>query len=94
MTTGRLFLAPLLHALRGGDYKSALRWRRAPLLNEAPVSDREQFLCGRSDNGGVRILDRQRASSQALLADANLLVRVRLRDALPKSGTDIEWVEQ
>ena len=76
MTIARLFLAPLLAALGGRGALAGLAWTPAPLL--APVPDagpRESFLCAEWRDGGVRVIDRQSASAQFLLAGADALVR-------------------
>jgi molybdopterin molybdotransferase len=76
LTTARLFLAPLLCRLTGRPAATALRWRTAPLaVPVAPGGDRETFLCGDWDGEQVRLIDKQSASAQARLADANVLVR-------------------
>jgi molybdopterin molybdotransferase len=77
MTTARLFLVPLIRALGGRELDGALAWQSRPLLSDAdPGGDRESFLCGTQTAEGVHILKRQSASSQLMLAAANVLVRV------------------
>ena len=76
LTTARLFLAPLLAELGGQGAAAGLRWSNLPLSYPAPANgDREAFLCATRCDGDVRILDRQSASSQAMLAQADVLVR-------------------
>jgi molybdopterin molybdotransferase len=76
LTTARLFLAPLLAGLGGRGVAAGLQWSHVPLSHPAPANgDREAFLCAVLCDGGIRILDRQSASSQATLAQADLLVR-------------------
>ena len=83
MTVARLFLVPLLTGLGGRGTQSGLRWTPLPLVaTVGAAGDRESFLCAEADDDGVRIIDRQSASSQAMLARADLLVR-RSRSAPP-----------
>jgi molybdopterin molybdotransferase len=91
MTVARLFLAPLLTGMGGRGVAAALRWQRYPLLEDAaPMGDREAFLCADRYGEGVRLLARQNASDQAMLARADALVRIRPgSDALP-AGSCVE----
>ncbi len=76
MTVARLFLAPLLTGLGGRGVHAALKWTDAPLL--APVADagpREAFLCAELSDDGIRVIERQSASAQHMLAAADVLVR-------------------
>lgn len=76
MTIARLFLAPLLTALGGRGFDAGLCWTAAPLAAEAPnVGARETFLCAEWSGAGVRVLERQVASVQGMLARADVLVR-------------------
>ncbi|MGH6617455.1 molybdopterin molybdotransferase MoeA [Sphingomonas sp.] len=76
LVTARLFLAPLLCRLTGRPMSAALSWRPAQLAVALDGNgDREAFLCGAWDGRAARALDRQAASSQALLALTNILIR-------------------
>ncbi|MGK6319157.1 molybdopterin molybdotransferase MoeA [Sphingomonas sp. DT-204] len=76
MTVARLFLAPLLTALGGRGFAAGLGWRELPLIAVAPeTGNRESFLCAQRDEAGVRVIERQSASGQLMLAVADLLVR-------------------
>lgn len=76
MTVARLFLAPLLCALSGRGFDTALNWREMPLAASAVAAgSREMFLYARLDGDRVDILPRQSASAQLPLVSANLLVR-------------------
>ena len=88
MTVSRLFLAPLLVALQGRPWASALQWKECPtLLSIAPNGEREAILCADESSGGVRLLDGQNASDQARLALANSLVRLPpFAPAVPAGG--------
>lgn len=76
LTVARLFLAPLLAGLGGRQPSDALDWEMRPLA--APVAangGREAFLCAARAEDGVRLLDRQLASGQAILAQTRILLR-------------------
>lgn len=76
MTVARLFLAPLLTGLGGRGTAPALRWENAILAEPAGPGDaREAFLCAERMEDGVRLIERQSASAQCMLAAADLLVR-------------------
>lgn len=76
LTVARLFLAPLLAGLSGRPLASALDWRTATLVDAIPANgSREAFLCAAEEGDRVRLLDRQSASGQALLAHTRFLVR-------------------
>jgi len=80
LTTARLFLAPLICALSGAGFDRPLAWHERRLTHDAPGgSDRDQFLCATGDEvgDGVRIIERQEASAQMMLAQADLLVERR-----------------
>ena len=76
LTVSRLFLAPLLAGLSGRSTSSALDWGMATLAEAVPANGpREAFLCAAAEGGSVRMLDRQSASGQALLARTQFLIR-------------------
>jgi molybdopterin molybdotransferase len=78
LVTARLFLVPLLCGLLGRPLSAALPWRSLALAASlAAGEDRETFFCGvaEADGGTVRAVDRQRASGQASIATANVLIR-------------------
>jgi len=86
MTVARLFLAPLLRATGGRDFDGALRWREYRLVNDLDApSPRERFLCARRADHGVAVIERQAASDQARLAQADLLIRIESGD-FPERG--------
>lgn len=88
MTVARLFLVPLLTGLAGRDVQEALDWRPMRLTADLEgFGDRESFLCAEIDRDGVRVIERQSASSQAMLARADVLVR-RPPSAAPLSIGD------
>lgn len=76
LVTARLFLAPLLLRMSGGDPVGALRWRTAPLA--APLlanGDRETFVRARWAGSQVMPLSDQDSGAQRALAAAELLIR-------------------
>lgn len=74
--TARLFLAPLLAGLGGGV--AALEWRTARLGAPLEACDeRETFVRGVREGDRVRALDDQNSGSQAVLAQADVLIRRR-----------------
>lgn len=76
LTVARLFLAPLLAGLSGRSASSALDWGMVSLTEAIPANGpREAFLCAAAEGRSVRLLDRQSASGQALLARTQFLIR-------------------
>ena len=76
LTTARLFLSPLITCLLGGNVADALPWQLLPALGPIEANGpREAFLCAATSFRGVELSDRQDASGQARLAQANALVR-------------------
>jgi len=76
LVTARLFLAPLIEALGGGRYRAALDWFTLPLGEAVPApGTREHFARGRERDGKAWPLANQQSSSQATLAQADLLIR-------------------
>ncbi|EAT07270.1 molybdopterin molybdotransferase MoeA [Sphingobium sp. 10 DY56-G10] len=78
LTTARLFLAPMIAAMSGAGFASALRWSsHASSLALEEGGDRDQFLCGVTQGNTVRTIERQQASAQMMLAQADVLVERR-----------------
>ncbi|MDE2184602.1 MAG: molybdopterin molybdotransferase MoeA [Alphaproteobacteria bacterium] len=93
LVTARLFLAPLLTGMVGGDANVVLAWRKLPLT--VPVdacAERETFLRARADVGGVRPLSNQDSAAQKAIADCNLLIRHRAGAPPVAAGTLVEAV--
>jgi len=90
MTVARLFLAPLLTALGGRGVAPALRWERVPLVDDVSAGEREAFLCAERLDEGVRVLARQSASAQCMLAQADALVRLPAGAGALPAGTCVE----
>jgi molybdopterin molybdotransferase len=88
MTVARLFLAPLLAALSGQGTRAAMTPTMLPLAADAPTASREQFLCGFAEAGAVRVVERQAASSQLMLRNAEMLVRLPGQSELLRAGTN------
>lgn len=90
LTVARLFLAPLLAGLSGRSPSSALDWRVASLAESVPANGpREAFLCAAAEGGSVRLLDRQSASGQALLARTQFLIRRPANAPALAAGTPV-----
>ncbi len=78
LTTARLFLAPMIAAISGSGFASALRWSCHPAAYALePGGDRDQFLCGLMEADAARIIERQQASAQLMLAQADMLIERR-----------------
>jgi molybdopterin molybdotransferase len=93
LVTARLFLAPILTGMAGGDATAALAWRKLPLA--APVGacgQRETFLRARCDPDGATPLPNQDSAAQKATADSNLLIRRRAGAPPATSGTHIEAI--
>ncbi len=87
MVTGRLFLAPLLAGLSGGDSAAALRWREERLAAALPATaDRETFYRARATPKGLEPFTDQDSGSQKVLADADVLIRRRPFDPAADPG--------
>ena len=88
LTVARLFLAPLLAGLGGGEPGSALEWTRLPAAHDVErQAEREAFLIGDTVGGAARLLDRQEASAQLLLGQATILIRRPARAARSREGS-------
>jgi len=76
LVTARLFLVPLIAALCGRGYSSALNWRKATLIEPLePNGAREDFQRGRYTANGIMPISNQDSSAQAPLAHSNALIR-------------------
>lgn len=94
MVTARLFVAPLMCGLAGGDPSWAERWRKAPLAR--PVSscgDRETFLRARWRGDLVEALLDQDSGAQKVLAEAELLIRRAPHAPAAEVGEQVELLE-
>lgn len=92
MTTARLFLAPLLAALSGSP-STPLTFEWLPLATSFDLAcDREQFLCASREDCAAHIIERQSASMQSTLADADLLVRLPPGRAVLPAGTLVQAI--
>lgn len=76
LVTARLFLAPIIAGLAGGDPQAALAWETAELTEPLPpTGDRETFLRGRRTGGGAGLVSSQDSGAQKALAECDLLIR-------------------
>lgn len=93
LTTARLFLAPLITAMAGSGFDAALGWASHPVLHDIDAGlDRDQFLCGSSDDDGIRIIELQQASAQMMLAQADILVERRAGAPSGQSGATLRCI--
>lgn len=75
MVTARLFLAPAICALSGGEFDEALAWQELELANPMPgTSQRDHFSRGRLVDGKVDPVLNQQSGAQAALANADLIM--------------------
>jgi molybdopterin molybdotransferase len=96
MVTARLFLAPLLTMLCGGQVAEALHWREAALAGTlAATGERETFnRARRNADHSVSPLTNQDSGAQATLAAAHCLIRTRIGQAGLAAGgrvTVLDW---
>ncbi len=76
LVTARLFLAPLLVALGGGDGAGQLAMRSAASADPLPAcGDRETFLRARQTDRGLVLAGSQLSGNQAALAECDALIR-------------------
>ncbi|MBX3560924.1 MAG: molybdopterin molybdotransferase MoeA [Sphingomonas sp.] len=92
MVTARLFLAPLVARLAGCG--GALGWRRLVLAAPLPAcGERETFHRARRCEAGAIPLSNQDSSAQRALAEADLLLRSRPRDAARGPGEQVDALD-
>lgn len=78
LVTARLFLAPLLQGLGGGDVAKAVTFKQGICADPLPAcGDRETFLRARQAEHGLILADSQDSSSQRSLAVSDALIRRR-----------------
>jgi len=78
LVTARLFLAPLLRGLGGGDVTKAMTFKQGICADPLPAcGDRETFLRARRADHGLVLADSQDSSSQRSLAVSDALIRRR-----------------
>jgi molybdopterin molybdotransferase len=94
MVTARLFLAPLIAGLAGRDPGVAMRWRKMPIASPLPATgERETFARGRNEDETVRIATNQDSSAQKVLADSDLLVRLRAGSPAADAGSLVDVLD-
>jgi molybdopterin molybdotransferase len=90
LVTARLFLAPLLAGMTGGDPASALQWRKARLTAPLPANgDREGFVRAAETPGGAKPLENQDSGAQKTLGDADLLIRRAAEAPAAEAGDEV-----
>lgn len=89
LVTARLFLAPLLAGLTGGNADAQCRFYEVPCQNALPeIGGRETLLRAVLENGKAVLFSSQDSSAQAGLARANILIRRPTHSpALPPGST-------
>ena len=94
MVTARLFLAPLLERLSGGEAGAAWSWRTLPLVHPMGAEgDRETFHRAAVDRCGAALAVDQDSSAQRALAGSNLLIRRRPRTPAARVGDLVEVLD-
>lgn len=87
IVTARLFLAPLVIRLGGGDEAEQLKWQEQACTEPLEANgDRETFLRGVLCDEGVTPLSNQDSGGQKALAAANCLIRRRIDASATKTG--------
>tara|TARA_R110000850_G_scaffold64116_3_gene144300 strand:- start:93837 stop:95021 length:1185 start_codon:yes stop_codon:yes gene_type:complete len=90
LVTARLFLAPLLAGLSGGDPSGALVFRTCPCLDALPeTGGRETFLRARRTGRGVKLAVSQDSSSQVALAFSDVLIRRQAGAPATQPGAEV-----
>lgn len=94
MVTARLFLAPLLVGLVGGDPASAVRWQVATLgAGLDACGDRETIVRARRTGPSVVALGNQDSAAQKSLVEANCLIRRRPGASASVAGDPVEVID-
>jgi molybdopterin molybdotransferase len=92
MVTARLLLAPLVAGLSGRAV--ALDWSEVPLAGPLPpCGDRETFVRARRTPRGALPISNQESGAQAILVEADLLLRSRPGDHGRAAGDIVEAME-
>nr|WP_294851107.1 molybdopterin molybdotransferase MoeA [uncultured Sphingomonas sp.] len=90
MVTARLFLAPIIRQMSGGNARSALDWREVALNAPMPsIGDRETFARARWTGSSVSPLSNQDSGAQKALVEAELLVRRPANSPALESGETV-----
>jgi molybdopterin molybdotransferase len=93
MVTARLFLAPLLAGLSGGEPNDALVWRVATAgASFKAAGDRETFYRAAWTGERIAPVAEQDSGAQRALADAQLIVRRRVGTPAAEPGDPIEVI--
>lgn len=94
MVTARLFLAPLLRRMSGGDPQETLAWKEASLNKSLPASgDRETFVRARWSDRTIEPLNNQDSGAQMALAQADLLIRRSANHPSVDAGALIQIID-
>ena len=94
LVTARLFLAPLLLGLSGGEPASTIRFQQMRLAGDLPAtSSRECFVRARRRGDEAQALNQQDSSNQSALSMADLLIRRPANAAALKHGDLVSALE-
>lgn len=94
LVTARLFLAPLLAGLGGGDAASAVRFDTGVCADPLPpCGDRETFLRARRTARGLVLADSQDSGSQKSLAISDTLIRRQPGAPAEPAGTAVTCLD-
>ena len=94
LVTARLFLAPLLAGLSGGDPFAATRSMQVQLVADLPdTGDRETFYRARWSGRGVAPFDNQDSGAQDTLAHADVLIRRPANMPGAPAGQEVQVIE-
>jgi molybdopterin molybdotransferase len=90
LVTARLFLAPLLIGLSGGDASAELNFETTICRDALPAtSDRETFLRASQTPDGLRLAATQNSASQRSLAFADVLIRRASSSPAAPQGAEV-----
>lgn len=93
LVTARLFLAPLLQGLGGGDASRAVVFETGVCADPLPAcGDRETFLRARRTDRGLIPADSQDSGSQRSLAASDALIRRRPDAEAAPAGATVAFV--
>lgn len=94
LVTARLFLAPLLAGLGGGDLASVTRWQSLIAGQDMSAGgDRETFVRGIMSDGKIWELGNQDSGAQHALAQAGVLIRRVIDAPAVAAGDTVEIMD-
>lgn len=94
LVIARLFLAPLLAGMTGQNPKAALKFNTLKSRNALrSCGDRDTFSRAYREDGFAVLCNTQDSSAQAVLAQANILIRRPAHAAAVPAGADLDVIE-